>query len=265
MLEMWLPENVQAIIDHHVVWLELLNVVEWFQGNPRPGVYLRQIPVEGVDTKFVERNRAILDALLLFLQPEKTDAFKPRFEARHGLRWEEPLVRLRFLDDKLRIDRGFPVTDLAVPTPIFRSLALSRVTAVITENLRNFLALPPLANAVAILGSGDAAALLADARWLTESHILYWGDMDARGFAILARLREHYGQTKSVLMDQATLETHRRWAVKVPQIYFETSSLNSSERCALRSICTEGLRLEQERVPFAAVVKALTEAVNSES
>ena len=159
-----------------------------------------------------------------------------------------------------RVERGFPVADLAVPAPAFRSLALSNVTAIITENLRNFLALPSLINAVAILGSGDAAALLADARWLTESRILYWGDMDARGYAILGRLRKEYGQTKSLLMDLATLEAYRKWAVKMPQTYAESELLNSQEHSALKCICTEGLRLEQERIPFTAVVEALKES-----
>jgi hypothetical protein len=29
-------------------------VLRWFVANPRPGVYLRQLDIPGVDTKFIE-------------------------------------------------------------------------------------------------------------------------------------------------------------------------------------------------------------------
>lgn len=261
-LETWLSANAPAVIQHYGLWPALLRVVAWFRANPRSGLYLRQLPVEGVDTKFFERHRAIVDALLLQVQPEAVDEGTPRFEARHGLQWEEPLVRLRYLDPALQAARGSPVADLAVPAPTFRSLALGSVNVIVTENLRNFLALPPLPNAVAVMGSGDAAALLAGASWLAQSRILYWGDMDARGFAILARLRGTYGQTESVLMDLAALETHRRWAVRVVSSPLEMIGLTPDERAALVRLCIEGLRIEQERVPFAAVVEAFTRLVS---
>ncbi len=261
-LETWLPANAPAVIQHHSLWPALLRVVAWFRANPRSGLYLRQLPVEGVDTKFFERHRTILDALLLQVQPEAVDQSAPRFEARHGLRWEEPLVRLRFLDLALQAVRGFPVADLAIPAPTFRALSLGSVIAIITENLRNFLALPTLPNAVAVLGSGDAAALLASAPWLAQSRILYWGDMDARGFAILARLRAAYPETESILMDSATLEAHRRWAVKVEFAHVEVPGLTTAERAALNQLSAEGLWLEQERVPYAVVVEAFARIIS---
>jgi hypothetical protein len=260
-LEAWIPENVMAVVDCHAIWPELLNVVQWFGENPRSGLYLRQLPVEGVDTKFFERHRTILHTLLQFLYPEAVDASMQRFEACHGLRWEEPLVRLRFLDDKLRVERGFPIADLAVPAPLFRSLSLSKVTVVITENLRNFLSLPSLPNSVALLGSGDAAALLAGAPWLEKSRILYWGDVDARGFAILARLRSQYCHVESALMDFATLEAHRRWAVVHSQTFQEIGGLTPEESSVLAKLCKQNIRLEQERIPFPVAEKVLKDTI----
>lgn len=264
-LETWLPANAPAVIQHHGLWPALLRVVAWFRANPRSGLYLRQLPVEDVDTKFFERHRIILDALLLQVQPEAVDKSTPRFEARHGLRWEEPLVRLRFLDPALQAARGFPVADLAVPAPSFRSLALGCVIAIITENLRNFLALPPLSNAVAVLGSGDAAALLTGATWVVQSRILYWGDLDARGFAILARLRAAYPAVESVMMDSTTLAAHRRWAVKVEPSLVDAAGLTPDERAAFDQLAAENLRLEQERVPYVAVLEAFARLVRPPS
>lgn len=258
-LEGWLPTNVQTMIGYHGIWPELLLVLRWFCENPRSGLYLRQLPVEGVDTKFYERNETILNELLLQIQPEAVDVSKRRFEERHGLRWEEPLIRLRFLDSLLQLARGFPMADFATPAPSFRSLPLDGLTVIVTENLRNFLSMPPLPNAVVIFGGGDAAALLANALWLMKSRILYWGDMDARGYAILGRLRKEYYHTESVLMNFQTLEIHRRWSVKVPATSLEVLGLNADEQAALEILLSEGLRLEQERIPFEDVVQTFTD------
>ncbi len=251
----WLSANVAAVIRHHGVWPELLRVVRWFRVHPCSGLYLRQLPVEGVHTKFFEQYRAILDALLWHAQPEMVDAAASRFEARHGLRWEQPLVRLRFLDPLLQIERGFPTPDVAVPAPAFRTLALSGASAIVTENLRNFLALPPLLGAVAVFGSGDAATLLHGAAWLTMARLVYWGDMDPPGYAILARLRGEYPQTESILMDLPTLRAHEHLATKAAFAPPEASTLLPVERAALEYLCAHGLWLEQERIPFAEVVQ----------
>ena len=51
-LETWLAANTKTIIEYHANWPALLRTVRWFNAHPRPNLYLRQIPVEGVDTKF---------------------------------------------------------------------------------------------------------------------------------------------------------------------------------------------------------------------
>ncbi len=256
-LESWLAGNVRAVIQHRATWPELLRVVRWFCANPRSGLYLRQLPVEGVDTKFFEMRTPILDALLLLANPAGVDVSAGRFEQRHGLRWEQPLIRLRFLDPQMQAARGFPVADLAIPAPAFRQLALSGATVVITENLRNFLALPELADGVAVQGGGDAAALLAETSWLAASRILYWGDLDARGFAILARLRRIFPQTASVLMDEATLDANLRLAVPHESPEEPPDGLYPDEQRTLERLRAARLRLEQERIPFATVLETL--------
>lgn len=196
----------------------------------------------------------------------KITTLKCRREGELGELLAEMIEMWDFFDHCKKLSVMFeerPIADLAVPAPIFRSFALGKVTVVITENLRNFLSLPPLPNSVALLGSGDAAALLANAPWLANSRILYWGDMDARGFAILGRLRAQYNHVESVLMDSATLDAHRCWAVEVPQTSSKSGLLTSEESSVLAQICEQNLRLEQERIPFPAIVQALTNRVGS--
>lgn len=257
-LETWLPQNVQSVVRHHGRWPELLRVLQWFRDHPRSGLYLRQVPVEGVDTKFFEQYAAILDALLIHLHPEAVALDEKRFETRHGLAWEQPLLRLRFLDPALQAAHGFPIADLAIPAPVFRTLPLRSVNAIITENLRNYLVLPPLPETVAVYGEGDAAARLAATTWLEQARILYWGDMDLRGFAILSRLRTAYPAAQSVMMNVETLERHRAFAGKVTPHRETLPNLTQEESAALEKLGAEGLWLEQERVPYEAVLQKFT-------
>ena len=254
-LRSWAAEHPLDVVAHHGAWPELLRCVRWFQDNPRSGLYSSQVPVEGVNTKFFEQHLGILDALLMQAIPQAIEVTTKKFEARHGLRWEQPLVRFRFLDPAVQEKNGFPVADLAVPAPSFRALSFRGANAIITENLRNFLALPPLPNSIAVFGSGDAAALLSDAPWLAQSRILYWGDLDARGFAILSRLRAAYPRAESIMMDLATFDCHSELAVKVDSYQCQAPTLTQEENAALGRLGAAGLWLEQERVPFSYVVE----------
>lgn len=254
----WAAGSPLTVVEHHGAWPELLRVVEWFRANPGSGLYLRQIPVESVDTKFFEQRLKVLDALLVASEPTAK-----HFEHRHGLRREEPLIRLRFLDPAFQMERGFPIADFALPAPAFRTLALAGANVVVTENLRNFLALPRVENGVAVFGGGNAIPLLAGAAWLGESRIHYWGDMDQHGFAILGQMRVIFPNTKSLLMDAASLAEWRRLAVAdpTPMLEMSTAALTLDERVTLKQITANRLRLEQERIPFLAILTALRAAM----
>ena len=114
----WLSANVAAVIRHHGVWPELLRVVRWFRDPSSLGI----VPHDSFLSKACTPNSSSSTARFWtrcswHVQPEMVDAAASRFEARHGLRWEQPLVRLRFLDPLLQIERGFPTPDVAVPAP----------------------------------------------------------------------------------------------------------------------------------------------------
>ena len=225
-------------------------------------MYLRQLPIPGIDTKFFEDHSTILDDLLTAAQPGYVDLLATRFAERHGLRREEPLIRLRFLDTALQATRGFPVDDLSIPAPAFRALPLSGVRVVITENLRNFLALPMLPGTVAVFGGGNALSLLARSRWLAESAIHYWGDIDAHGFLMLSRLREFYPQTLSIMMDATTLDVGRDLLGDGAPATFPLPSALTPEEAALFEQTRSGTtRLEQERLPYEFVVARLRSAL----
>ena len=112
----WKPLKVLEFAES---WPSLLKVCRYFQLNPRPGRYIRQLGIQGVDTKFIESHKGILSELLSFaLEPEDYDESvtglsENGFERRFGLRYDEPLIRFRLLDSE------DPVTDISVPVSQF--------------------------------------------------------------------------------------------------------------------------------------------------
>ena len=59
--------------------------------------------------------------------------------------------------------------------------------AYVIENEITYLAFPVPAAAMAILGGGYAVPVLEPLGWLTGLDVVYWGDIDTHGFAILNR------------------------------------------------------------------------------
>ena len=255
----WIRENVRAVVDHHGNWPKLLRVVRWFRANPRSGLYLRQIPVEGVDTKFMERHLKILESFLS--QTDDSPASAGSFEERHGLRREDPTIRFRFLDRSLQAAHGFPVDDLAVPLSAFSVLPFSQPNVIVTENVRNFLALPDIPKAIGIFGGGNAISLLSGTDWLRQANLFYWGDIDAHGFAILSRVREAYPQTCSLMMDAKTLEV--AGDLVGPGIPTDSTPLHLTpeEKSLFQTVVKENSRLEQERIPYGYAVLCLLSAM----
>jgi hypothetical protein len=94
--------------------------------------------------------------------------------------------------------------------------------------------------------------------------VWYWGDIDVEGFGILARLRTLFPQTRSLLMDGETVERWRSLAVPGTGRRAEAPpNLTLEEQMAFGICLRENLRIEQERLPPAAVQAALQETVAS--
>ena len=254
----WVASNVRVVLREIGSWERILGVTAWLKANPNSGLYPRQLPIFGVDTKFVESRVSLLDELLSF-------PFKPPsgvdFRCKWGLRNEEPLVRLRFLDPEIRRRCGFPecADEIALPVTQAGRLSLEGTVVIMVENLRNFLALPQIKGFVALFGSGDALANWRGVEWLQSTECHYWGDMDAHGFAMLARLRGFLPHAHSLLMDRITLELHRVLAVtdETRNPAFDTSRLCPSETDVFTSLSEERIRLEQERLPMDYVCREI--------
>lgn len=247
-------------------WPRLLAIVAWLLAHPRPGMYLRQMDVPGVHTKFVESHRATLAELLdLALPPAGVDADKSgaaQFAARYG--FVDRPVRLRFrpLDPALSPLPGVPNPDITLDADSFAGLQLQVQQVLVTENETNFLALPHLPGTLAIWGAGYGWEALARARWLAECAIWYWGDIDTHGFAILDQLRGVLPHAKSLLMDRETLLAHRElWGQEAKPAHAALQRLVSDEVRLYDDLRDNRLgsnvRLEQEHIGFAWVRERL--------
>lgn len=252
----WIARKPSALLDHEADWGRILDVVGWFLAHPKSSVYIRQIDIPGVDTKFIGARKALLSELMDYLLPPGTiedgHAAGPSFEARYGLKSKPALIRFRLLDSRLAIG---PFTDLSVPVPEFAGADIDAARIFIVENEVTFLAFPEVPGSLVLFGGGYGIERLAVARWLGSRTVIYWGDIDTHGFAILDRLRAIFPQTISLLMDRATLLAHRtHWSVERAPQTAELSHLDREERALYDDLRYDrlgsGVRLEQERVSF---------------
>jgi hypothetical protein len=262
-LLLWLAKRPLDLLDHADDWVRLLSVVSWFRNHPRPGIYARQIDVEGVHTKFIETHRRLLAELLdLVLPAEHIDQQAigaQAFERRLGLLCKPALLRFRVLDQSLRVQG---LEDVSTPIAQFARLDLPARRVFIVENEINGLAFPQAEASIILFGLGYGVDRLGLVPWLQDKAIYYWGDLDTHGFAILDSLRAVFPNARSFLMDRQTLLSHRPLWVEEPEpSQVPLSRLTEDENKVFEDLRFDRLghrvRLEQERIAFGHVARTL--------
>lgn len=228
-------------------FLTCLRVVKWLTENPVVGLRPRQLPIRGVDTKWFGKHRRLVEDLY----EAATDG------ANLGVVSSDHLVRLRILDADLAVGG---ISNFAAPVAELQKLRCRPRVVFILENLESMLAMPPWEGAVAVFGSGYAARVLPQIPWVARTPVIYWGDLDSDGFAILHSLRRHHSEVRSALMDEKTLLTHRDLWVKDPNPNrADLTELTAAEQRTLDLIRSEGdVRLEQERIPWQVALRELS-------
>jgi len=235
----WLSRRPIQALDLADRWERLLAVVAWLQAHPRPGVYLRQVDVSGVDSKFIESHRAVLSELLDLALPSQVvdtqGSGVAHFTRRFGFLDKPVRIRFRLLDPALPSLPGFQalphvVPDITLDATSFAALDLPVERVFITENETNFLAFPMAALSIVVFGAGYGWEALARATWLHRCQLHYWGDIDTHGFAILDQLRGHFPHTASFLMDRETLLAHcAHWGEEPDPARHSLSRLRTEE------------------------------------
>ncbi|NCA98812.1 MAG: hypothetical protein EOM70_05500 [Clostridia bacterium] len=264
----WLAKRPLRGLELAEEWPRLLAFIAWLQQHPRPGIYLRQIDLPGIHTKWIEGFRSVLGELLdLVLDPEH---IAPQFTGttgfcrRYGFLDKPLFVRFRLLDSALSWIPVDADQDLTVTADIFAQLDLPARTVFMTENEINFLAFPAVSDAMVIFGAGYGFDAIKDARWLCDRTFYYWGDLDTHGFAILNQLRGVFPHVQSFLMDEQTLLAYRPlWGredrPETRPLARLTDAENSVYDQLRQNLRGEHVRLEQERIGFGWIRQAIEE------
>ncbi|MBI9096216.1 MAG: hypothetical protein JEY71_15215 [Sphaerochaeta sp.] len=252
---------------------KLLLLWQWIVEHPRPRIYLRQIDLPGIDTKFTEKHMGLLSQWLDLTLAEGMIDDRHRgisqFERRYGFLHKPELVRFRLLDPDL-LFRG--CDDISLPAKQFcelfqpgENLPIERVFVI--ENDICALTLPLAKKSLVIFGRGYYFDHLTACAWLHRIPIWYWGDIDTHGFAILDQFRSLFPHTKSFLMDRNTLLEHKvSWGLEPKPFtgvlhHLQTEEVNLYQELVSGGI-QENLRLEQELVRYGRVESAIDSIVS---
>lgn len=238
----------------------LLSAFEWLDAHRGSGKYLREISAPGVDTKFAENHRPVLAAML------GASSTAAGFLTDLGLRAKPELVRIRVSPS---LGLPAPISELALRATELRELAITPRTAIVIENEVTYLSVDVPDDGIVIWGKGFEVDRVGRLPWLADIPVIYWGDIDTHGFAILDRLRTWLPTARSILMDRETLLAHReRWVSEDRPATSSLTRLTAAELDLYTDLVTDRLglrvRLEQERVDWAAATTALEQAQQDE-
>ena len=225
----------------------IVQLVDYLASLKRtPNIYVRQVSLPLMDTKFIERNYRMIDELLILCLPKERDLqeYEPLESDKQGYkksrsfsdfvkRWgfanKKEMIRWRMLDPKMSsslYEGAGSMIDSIVPIDVLAHLKLNFEHVIVCENEVCYLNLPAITNSIAIFGSGYKVGLLSELPWLKDKDIIYWGDIDTHGFNILNSFREalnfsfkdsHYDaslKVRTMLMDMDTINSNKHYIVQ---------------------------------------------------
>lgn len=245
----WISKYPNKVLDNHNVWDDILVVCKYFKTTPKPQLYIRELPIQ-VHTKFIERNKGIIKELLDIIISEQVNTEATRFEPHFNLKYDEPIVRFRVLDENISEKCFSGTNDISLPISQFKSIGISVHTVYIVENKMNMLTFPLKSDSIVLWGHGFGVDILKNVEWLRSKRIFYWGDLDAHGFLILSELRKHFPQVESFLMDRETFDAFFENDKGVKTNVVGDLYLTSKEKEMFEYLKACNSRLEQEKIPF---------------
>ena len=241
-------------------FMRLCAVVKWLWQHPASHLYPRQLPIAGMDSKWVEKHGKLVAHWVAALRGMVSGDF---YEVT-GLRAMPDRLRMRILDDALR-EHWHGLSDIEAPVAEFAALKRFHPACVMmVENLTTGLAFEDLPGTVVFMRRGYAVEALARLPWMKDVPVLYyWGDLDTHGLHILHRLRAHVPTVKSLMMDDlSAFEAFGELAIHepAPSAALSLPNLTGEEQRMYRrlkagrlegdDVDIRGLRLEQERLAW---------------
>lgn len=270
-LQEWNPGGASRIC-RRLEWLEnftpelaerCVRVLEQLKPGMGQGLYLRSLPLSGVDTKFVEDNLNLLGTLHGgSIQSETSGVGR---EGDKLVQWLDCVpspsdwLLIRPLDRRVQKVMGdIGLLKVSATDLLITELPGSRV--ILIENAGPAYALPQLPDTVAICGFG-ANLSWASASWLASRDLAYWGDIDTWGLHYLSAARSRQPHLRSLMMDEATLRRfHEGMALDKAPNPARPEHLTADELRLYGDLLGERYRsrgLEQERIAQDYAVEQL--------
>lgn len=240
---------VRACADMSDVDFDLCcRAAHWFATHPVDGLTPRQVPIEGLHSKWLNTNRQLVADLAGLPTLPLVD---------------RPVSLLITYLDPGHLASGGRHHDILTAGDVTTPAYLPGVVLLV-ENKDSAMFFPPVPDAIAIHSSGFAGApLLADTDWIRNSpRILYWGDIDPAGFEIVNQIRRRGLNVATFLMDPDTYTHYERYGAwtdtagrPLPCPPRKTLDLLTDREAALYRDLTEPTwartrRVEQERIPL---------------
>ena len=263
----WIISEPKNVIKYQNKWDDILKVCNYFKINPKPNLYIRELPIK-VHTKFIENNKGIIKDILNRLIPEHINDEEKEFEKRFNLKFSEPQIRFKILDKAIAENFFSGVDDLSVTVSQFENLNLPIKKVLVVENkttLYTTLTLPKMKDSIAIFGSGYSVCNLQNTQWFNKIDLFYWGDIDVQGFEILSQFRGYFPHAKSVLMDSETFEIFFENDIGTETKVSILLNLTDNEQGLYSILKTNNWRLEQEKISFDYVTRFFDSEINSYS
>lgn len=255
-------------------WETAIEVVSHLgTGGTGDAVMVRQLAIPGMHSKWVEQNAALVGAMIGVPADRSLGDPLTRLIKHIGLQAKQTPIHVTLACPRLRAEAaGLQRFDAAVP--VLNGSTLRPQVVLIVENLEpgHTLAID-LPGAALVCGLGAAAPILENLRWITSAaEVLYWGDIDRAGLAILASVRRMGVPARSVLMDEATMDAYldachdtdtQMDSHEVP------AELSANEAALYRRLNNyqqeHGMdrQLEQEHIPIALARAAIQDAVRA--
>jgi len=213
-------------------------------------LYLRALPLIGVDTKFLETYKTLIADLLDILYDGQVSRVGGLQEWLGCLSAPKGWLTIRPLCKKTIISMaGIPMMQLT--GDMLRQYTLPASNILIVENLQTGLGLPDMKDTIAVIGGGKNITWVVT-EWLKGKRVAYWGDIDTWGLSILSDVRSKYNTIEPLMMDHETVRLHEERMV-VEEKPYGTCPLYLSKPEEqlfndLKSDCFRASRLEQERL-----------------
>jgi hypothetical protein len=249
-------------------WAHIVAVLTQLARGAGDARVLRQITIPGVHSKFIEQNAGLLAEMLGVTADPALDVLS-RLKVYLGLESEQSPIHVHLACPHLRRQAG-GLDRFSATAASINGSSLNPAFVLIIENF-NFgtVFTAELSDAVVLYGLGYAATTLADLKWVRAAdRVLYWGDIDRAGLAILASLRRAGIDAVAIAMDFATFDRcgELRHETRKSQLLDDATvpeglalaeaelyaRLNEHHRQTGRD-----LQLEQEHVPLPAVLAAI--------